>query len=135
LTDRTESLSLFEWIAIPIWLLAVLGETFADRQLANFRADPKNKGQVCQTGLWKYSRHPNYFFEWLHWWTYAAIGIGHWWGWINLLFPAAMAFFLFKLTGIPSTEEQALKSRGEAYRRYQQSTNRFFPWFPKETPL
>ncbi|MCA9426072.1 MAG: DUF1295 domain-containing protein [Candidatus Omnitrophica bacterium] len=132
LTNTAASLSFFEWISIPVWVTAVLGETYSDLQLARFRSNASNRGRVCQEGLWRYSRHPNYFFEWLHWWTYVIVGIGHWWGWINLLFPLTMTFFLFKLTGIPATEEQALKSRGEAYREYQRTTNRFFPWFPRE---
>ncbi len=132
LTNRAESLSLFELISILIWMVAILGEAVSDWQLARFRSNPNHRGQVCQVGLWRYSRHPNYFFEWLHWWTYVVMGIGHWWGWLNLLFPLAMTFFLFKITGIPATEEQALKSRGEAYRRYQKTTSRFFPWFPRE---
>jgi len=132
LTDTSPALAIFEWIAIPVWAIAILGETIADWQLAKFRSDPSNKGKVCRIGLWRYSRHPNYFFEWLHWWTYALIGIGHWWGWVNLLVLLVMTFFLFKMTGIPATEEQVLRSRGEAYKRYQETTNRFFPWFPRE---
>ena len=64
-----------------IWLLSILGESVADRQLARFRAEPGNKGRTCQQGLWRYSRHPNYFFEWLHWFTYVLLAVGSplWW--------------------------------------------------------
>lgn len=58
------------------WLLSVGGESLADRQLARFRADPANKGRTCREGLWRYSRHPNYFFEWLHWFTYVLLAVG-----------------------------------------------------------
>ncbi|MEM1221140.1 MAG: DUF1295 domain-containing protein [Verrucomicrobiota bacterium] len=116
--------------AIFIALAALLGEALADRQLANFRADPANKGGVCRDGLWRYSRHPNYFFEWLHWWAYVAFA----WGapnWaLTLIGPAAMYVFLRYLTGIPHAERSSLKSRGEAYRNYQQTTSAFFPWIP-----
>jgi steroid 5-alpha reductase family enzyme len=116
------------WIGAAVWLVAVGGETIADRQLARFRADPTTRGQVCQTGLWRYSRHPNYFFEWVHWWAYVVIGGGAWLTWLG---PIAMWIFLFRLTGIPYTEQQALRSRGDRYREYQRTTSVFIPWFPK----
>jgi len=114
------------------WLAAIAGETAADRQLQRFRSDAANRGKVCQSGLWRYSRHPNYFFEWLHWWAYVFIGWGAPYGWLTLLGPAAMLWFLFKITGIAPTEQQALASRGDAYRAYQRTTSVFFPWPPKQ---
>lgn len=111
-----------------IWLVAVAGEAAADRQLAAFRADPAHRGAVCRVGLWRYSRHPNYFFEWLHWWAYVFIGRC---APLTLLGPAVMALFLFRITGIPYTERQALATRGDAYREYQRTTSVFVPWFPR----
>lgn len=111
-----------------IWVTAVAGEAVADAQLARFRAESGNRGKVCREGLWKYSRHPNYFFEWVHWWAYVAIGAGALLTWIG---PIMMLLFLFRLTGIPYTELQAAKSRGEAYREYQRTTSVFVPWFPR----
>ena len=126
------SLNHWDALGVTIWLVAVGGEWLADRQLEGFRNNPAHRGQTCRDGLWRYSRHPNYFFEWLHWFAYIAFAAGHpAWGW-TLLGPAVMLFFLFKLTGIPYTERQALKSRGEDYRRYQASTSVFIPWFPKD---
>lgn len=113
---------------VAIWLIAVGGETLADRQLARFRAVPEHRGQVCRDGLWYYSRHPNYFFEWLHWWSYVLIGQGALLTWIG---PVAMFLFVYRLTGIPHTERQAIRSRGDAYREYQRTTSAFFPWPPK----
>jgi len=113
---------------VIVWLVAVAGETIADRQLARFRNDAANRGQVCDTGLWRYSRHPNYFFEWVHWLAYVLIGHGALLTWIG---PVGMLLFLFRLTGIPYTEKQALKSRGDRYREYQRTTSVFFPWFPR----
>ncbi len=115
-------------VAIGVWLVSVGGETIADRQLARFRADPATRGQVCRDGLWRYSRHPNYFFEWLHWWAYVLVAPGQW---LTLLGPAAMLLFLFRVTGIPYTEQQALRSRGDRYRAYQRSTSAFIPWPPR----
>jgi steroid 5-alpha reductase family enzyme len=116
------------WAGVAVWLLAVAGETIADQQLARFRANPANRGRVCEEGLWRHSRHPNYFFEWLHWWAHVLIGGGATLTWIG---PVAMLLFLFRLTGIPHTEAQSLRSRGEAYRAYQRSTSIFIPWFRK----
>jgi steroid 5-alpha reductase family enzyme len=120
------------WAAagVVIWLVAVAGEAVADRQLARFRADPANRGAVCRAGLWRYSRHPNYFFEWVHWWAYVLIGRA---APLTLLGPAAMLLFLFGITGIPVTERQALKSRGEPYRAYQRTTSVFVPWPPRRS--
>jgi steroid 5-alpha reductase family enzyme len=130
---------LLAWLGVAIWAVALIGERTADSQLARFRADPTNRGGVCDVGLWRYSRHPNYFFEWLHWWAYVAFGIsGAWhgepWGWVTLAGPAVMLWFLLKITGVPPTEERALASRGDAYRDYQRRTNRFFPGPPKTEP-
>lgn len=118
------------WAAagVLVWLIAVLGETTADRQLSRFRAKPENRGRTCREGWWRTSRHPNYFFEWTHWFSYVLIGHAAWPTWIG---PAVMLLFLFRLTGIPFTEQQAIKSRGDDYRAYQRETSVFFPWFPK----
>lgn len=124
--------TLWDAAAVLVWTLSVFGEAAADRQLARFRSSPGNRGKVCREGLWKYSRHPNYFFEWLHWWTYVLLAIHAPLGWITLAGPAVMLLFLFKLTGIPYTEKQALASRGEAYRAYQAETSVFVPWFPRK---
>jgi steroid 5-alpha reductase family enzyme len=120
-----------DWLAVAIALLSFAGETIADRQLAHFRSNPAKRGEVCRDGLWRYSRHPNYFFEWLHWWAYVAFALNSTWWWA-LIGPAAMYVFLRYLTGIPHAERSSLKSRGEGYRRYQQTTNAFFPWLPRE---
>lgn len=117
--------------AIVVWLTAVGGESIADWQLARFRANPANRGRTCRQGLWRTSRHPNYFFEWLHWWSYVLLAIGAPGAWLTLLGPVLMFAFLYRVTGIPYTEQQALASRGDDYRDYQRTTSAFFPWFPK----
>ena len=119
-------------LAVLIGISAMLGEWIADRQLAAFRANPKNKGGVCKDRLWRYSRHPNYFFEWLHWFAYLAFAVGSSSVGFALVGPIAMFIFLRFLTGVPYAEMSSLKSRGEAYRQYQSSTNAFFPWIPRD---
>jgi steroid 5-alpha reductase family enzyme len=114
-----------------IWFLSVGNTVLADRQLADFRARATSRGKTCRQGWWRYSRHPNYFFEWLHWWSYAALAAGSAYWWVALMVPAAMLYLLFRVTGIPPTEMQALISRGDDYREYQRTTSVFFPWFPK----
>ena len=121
--NRRPGLSLFEYSGIGLWLVAWLGETMADLQLQRFKS--------CRAGLWRYSRHPNYFFEWLIWVAFAVYATGSPYGYVSLFTPALMLFFLFRVTGIPATEAQALRSRGEDYRRYQLTTSAFVPWFPK----
>ena len=111
-----------------LWLIAVSGELMADGELAVFRAKSENKGRTCRVGLWRCSRHPNYFFEWTHWLAYAVMAPADWRVWIS---PALMLYFLLRVTGIPATEAQALRSRGDDYRRYQRETSMFIPWFPR----
>lgn len=120
-------------VGTAIWIAGVLGEAVADAQLARFRADPRQRGRTCRSGLWRYSRHPNYFFEWLHWFAYVALAIGSPLAWLAWSGPLLMFLFLRFISGIPFTEAQALRTRGEDYRAYQRSTPMLFPWFPKRS--
>lgn len=123
--------ALVELLGVMLWIVAVSGEATADWQLARFRAQSWNHDRVCRDGLWYYSRHPNYFFEWLHWWAFVVLAIGAP-GWpLAWIGPLAMGVALLKVTGIPLAEAQALASRGEEYRAYQRTTNAFIPWVPK----
>jgi len=130
---NTQALGWLDVLGLVMWLGAIVGEGLADRQLAAFRSQPGNRGRVCRDGLWRYSRHPNYFFEWLHWWAYVALAWFAPLGWVTILWPMMMLYFILRVTGIPPTEAQAVRSRGEAYRAYQRSTSPFFPWFPRES--
>ena len=129
--DQAPGLGFFEYTGVVVWVIAIVGELAADAQLAAFKRNPANKGKVCAVGLWRYSRHPNYFFEWLIWMAYAIFAFPSPLGLLAMLCPALMLFFLFRITGIPATEAQGLRSRGDAYREYQRTTSVFFPWFPK----
>ncbi len=117
--------------AAAIWLTGIVGEAIADEQLKRFKRRGDSKGKTCREGLWRYSRHPNYFFEWLMWVAFGVLALGAPWGWVGLLAPALMLVLILKVTGIPPTEARAIKSRGDDYRRYQDETSAFVPWFPK----
>jgi steroid 5-alpha reductase family enzyme len=127
------SLGPLEWAGAALWLLAISGEALADAQLAMFKRSPANAGGVCDIGLWRYSRHPNYFFEWLIWVSYFAYGCASPWGWLGVVSPACILYLLLRVTGIPMTEEQSVRSRGDAYRRYQARTSAFVP-LPRRGP-
>ena len=122
-------------LGLSIGLLAIAGERVADRQLAAFRADPQQRGRVMQSGMWRYSRHPNYFFEWLHWSAYIFFTAGTAFWWLGVLAPVMMYGFLLYATGVPHLEREAVKSRGAAYQSYQLTTNRFWPWKPRKHPV
>jgi steroid 5-alpha reductase family enzyme len=125
-----------DYLGALILLVGIAGEALADAQLKNFRRRPANQGRVCDAGLWRWSRHPNYFFEWFGWLAYPVIAISvdyppsYPWGWASLLAPALMYWILVHVTGIPPLEAQMLRSRGERYRDYQLRTSRFFPLPP-----
>lgn len=129
--DPLSPFTLVELVGLLIWGVAVCGEAMADRQLTRFRADPQTHGHVCREGLWAYSRHPNYFFEWLHWCSYVVMTLGTP-GWLlTWIGPIGMGLALIRITGIPRAEAQALSSRGEEYKVYQATTSAFFPWFSR----
>lgn len=124
-------LKAMEVIGLAIALFSLGGETLADRQMKAFKASPGNRGQVYQQVLWAYSRHPNYFFEALLWWGFFVFALGSPFGSATIVCPLLMMYFLLKVTGIPLTEEYAVKSKGDAYREYQRTTSAFIPWFKK----
>ena len=130
------ALGLQDYAGAAIMLAAVAGEAIADEQLRRFKRHKPNAGQVCDVGLWRWSRHPNYFFEWLGWLAYPVIALSHGyaWGWATLIAPAIMYWILVHVTGIPPLEAQMLRSRGRRYRDYQARTSAFFPRPPKPAP-
>jgi steroid 5-alpha reductase family enzyme len=129
--NKAPVLSSWEWVGLAVWAAAFIGETLADMQLNAFKADPANRGKTCRSGLWNYSRHPNYFFEWLVWCGYALYALASPWGFTAIGCPLLIFYFLFKVTGIPLTEAQAVKTKGRDYREYQRTTSVFVPWFHK----
>jgi steroid 5-alpha reductase family enzyme len=120
-----------EIAGLAVTLIGILGETVADRQMDKFKASNNDPRAVCRSGLWRYSRHPNYFFEAVIWLGFYLFACGSGWGWATLHAPAIMVFLLLKVTGIPPTEASAVARKGDAYRAYQRSTSSFIPLPPR----
>ena len=125
-------LNILEYIGAGMWLISIIGEGVSDLQLKNFRNNPANKGKVCQNGFWNYSRHPNYFFQLMIWVSVFIFSVSSPYGWIAIVCPLTIGFLIFKVTGIPMTEEQSLRSKGDLFREYQRTTSAFIPWFKKK---
>jgi steroid 5-alpha reductase family enzyme len=117
---------------VLMFAAALVGEAVADGQMKRFKADPANRGRVCDAGLWSWSRHPNYFFEWLGWLAYPVIGLdpARPVTWLSMSAPLVMFVLLTRVSGIPPLEDSQLKSKGEAYAAYQRRVSAFFPLPP-----
>jgi steroid 5-alpha reductase family enzyme len=122
--------------AVFVWLAAICGEALADGQMARFKADPANRGAICDQGLWSWSRHPNYFFEQLGWWAYPVLAIRPEApvNWLSLGAPVVMYLILRFGSGVPPLERSMLASRGDAFRAYQARTSAFVPLPPRRDP-
>ena len=120
---------------MALLVIAVAGETAADGQLRRFART--NKGAVCDIGLWRYSRHPNYFFEWLGWcaWAVIAVDPSHPLSFMALGAPGLMYVLLVHVSGIPPLEAHMLATRGERFRAYQATTSAFFPAPRRTSPI
>ena len=128
-------LRLQDALGVLVLIVAIAGEGLADAQLRRFRADPANRNRICDIGLWGWSRHPNYFFEWFGWLAYPLLAIdlgGQYpWGWAALVGPACMYWLLVHVSGIPPLEAHMLERRRDEFRAYQARTNAFFPAPPR----
>ena len=128
--DPDSEISALAWIGVAVWVIGNAGTILSDYQLAQWRANPENKGKTARAGLWSWSRHPNYFFEFTNWCGIALVATAAPWGWIAWLVPAGLLYLLSKVTGIPATEAQALRSRTD-YAEYQRTTSVFVPLPPR----
>lgn len=135
--SRLGGLGVTDMIGALILITAIAGEALADRQMAAFRANPAHKGKICETGLWAWSRHPNYFFEFLVWVAYPVIAFtpGSYVWMLSLLAPLAMYGVLRFGTGVPPLEKTMLASRGDAFRDYQARVSVFLPFPPRSRSL
>ena len=134
-SNPVPALRVQDFVGALILVAGIVGEATADGQLRRFRADPANKGKISDTGLWSWSRHPNYFFEWFGWIAYAVIAIdlggAYPWGWVALGGPVCMYWLLVHVSGIPPLEQHMLERHGSAFAAYQKRTSAFFPLPPK----
>lgn len=130
--NTNPEMSIVEYIGAGLWCLSIIGEGISDFQLKQFKNNPANKGKVCESGLWNYSRHPNYFFQFMIWISVLIFALPSPYGWISVICPLSIGYLIFKVTGIPMTEEQAVRSKGELYKEYQRTTSSFVPWFKKK---
>ncbi len=128
--DPHPGLGPLEWTGAAVWAIGNAGAITADRQLARWRSNPENHGRTARTGLWAWSRHPNYFFESVTWCGVALVATAAPWGWVSWIVPAVLLFLLFRVTGIPATEAQALGNRAD-YADYQRTTSVFVPLPPR----
>jgi steroid 5-alpha reductase family enzyme len=125
LAQSTGPVSAWVWLGAAVVLFGIIYETVADTQLARFKANPPNKGKVMDKGLWRYSRHPNYFGEFCVWWGFyvMAFAVGGWWTVPSALL---MSFLLLKFSGV-ALLDKAMVERKPKYADYIKRTNAFFP--------
>jgi steroid 5-alpha reductase family enzyme len=120
----------FHVFGLLVWIVGFLFESISDKQLKDFLKDPKNKGKLMTQGLWKYSRHPNYFGEATMWWGIFLMLIPFPWGWLALISPLTITFFLLKVTGVPLAEQSLAKHPD--FEEYKRKTSIFIPLPPKK---
>lgn len=129
--DLKESMGPLQWTGIIFFFLSVVGESLSDYQLKKFVKTNKGRSSVCKNGLWRYSRHPNYFFETMIWLSFAIFVMDAKFGLLGLIPFLVMLFLITKVTGIPPAEDSSLQSKKDEYLKYQRETSKFIPWIPK----
>ncbi|MDY7093785.1 MAG: DUF1295 domain-containing protein [Acidobacteriota bacterium] len=132
LSDTPQRLTWLDALGVLLWLVGFVFESVGDWQLSRFKADPSNQGKVLDSGLWRYTRHPNYFGDFMVWWGYFCIALATPQGWMTVLSPLVMSIFLLKVSGVALLEKKLSKTRPK-YRDYVERTNAFFPGPPKKS--
>lgn len=127
--SQPDRLTVWDFIGAAVFLIGFFFEAVGDMQLRQFKSDPANKGKLMDRGLWRLTRHPNYFGDALLWWGFylIACAVGAWW---TVLSPALMTVLLLKVSGVAMLERSLTKTKPE-YEAYVRRTNAFLPWFPK----
>ena len=130
--SQPKQLIWLDYAAIPVWLVGFTFEALGDWQLVRFKGNIANKGKVLNTGVWRYTRHPNYFGDATQWWAYYLVSLaaGGWW---TIFSPLIMTSLLLRVSGV-SMLEKSLKDTKPGYKEYIETTNEFIPWFPKKKP-
>jgi steroid 5-alpha reductase family enzyme len=127
---QPESLTVIDALGVVLFLIGFGFEVIGDAQLARFKGEPANRGRVLDRGLWRYTRHPNYFGDATLWWGLYVIACATPYGWLTVLSPALMSFLLLRVSGVTLLED-GLKATRPDYRAYIARTPAFFPWFPR----
>ena len=130
ISAQPDHLAWLDYLAIPLWSTGFFFEVMGDWQLAHFKANPANKGKVLNTGVWRYTRHPNYFGDAAQWWAYylLALAAGGWW---TIFSPILMTTLLMRVSGV-TLLEKTLKEEKPGYKEYVETTSEFIPWFPRQ---
>jgi steroid 5-alpha reductase family enzyme len=128
--ETPSTLGVLDWLGAGLWVFGFAFETIGDAQLARFKADPENRGRVMDRGLWRYTRHPNYFGDATLWWGIGLIALPTPWGWAALLGPAFMTFLLVRVSGVAMLEK-TIAERRPGYAEYVRRTSAFLPLPPK----
>ena len=134
ISEATSGWSTWHAIGVAVWSVGLFFETVGDWQLARFRQDADNRGQVLNTGLWRFTRHPNYFGDFCIWWGLYFVALGGQNVWWTVISPLIMSLFLMKVSGV-TLLESSLATGKPGYAEYQRSTNAFFPWRPRNLSL
>jgi len=123
-------LNILDYLGLAVWIIGFYFESVSDKQMAEFKKDPANKGHIIKTGLWKYSRHPNYFGEATMWWGIFLLSLSVSLGWSAIISPLTITLMLLYVSGVPMLEKK-YKDNPE-FQEYAKVTSKFFPWFPKK---
>ena len=130
-TGTPARIGILEVLGILVWGIGFFFEAVGDLQLEHFKKDPKNKGKLLNTGVWHYTRHPNYFGDAAQWWGFYLIAAGSTLGYLTIFSPIIMTFFLIKVSGVAMLE-RSMVDKKPGYKAYMQTTNAFIPWIPKK---
>jgi steroid 5-alpha reductase family enzyme len=125
------ALGLLDLLGIAIWIFGFYFESVGDKQLAQFIKNPENKGKLLETGLWRYTRHPNYFGEITQWWGIWILSLASPLGWLAIIGPITITILIVKISGIPLLEKKMQDN--PAFADYAKRTNKLIPWLPKSS--
>ncbi|MFO8037340.1 MAG: DUF1295 domain-containing protein [Anaerolineales bacterium] len=118
-------------LGTAVWGIGFYFEAIGDYQLAEFKSKPENEGKLFTSGLWRYTRHPNYFGDAVQWWGFYLIAANTWFGAATIISPLLMTYLLIRVSGVALLEKDLAKNK-PGYEEYMEKTNAFFPWFPEE---
>ena len=131
ISPNPAKLTFFDFVAVAVWFIGFFFEAVGDWQMARFKANPANKGQVLNTGVWRYTRHPNYFGDAAQWWGYYLVAVAASGGFWTIFSPILMTTLLLRVSGV-ALLERTLRETKPQYKEYIETTSAFVPWFPRK---